>query len=51
MLSASCAHLRVLRSFELKQTKFDVVECKYANLKVLRPFESVKVNWEEEDMI
>lgn len=31
-LSESCAYLRVLKSFELKRTRFEVVECSYTHL-------------------
>ena len=40
LFECNCAHLRMLRSFDLKGIKFDVVECNYAHLRVLRSFES-----------
>ena len=46
LFECNWAHFRVLRSFEFKQTKFDVVECNYTHLRVLRSFES-KRTWFE----
>ena len=39
VLNASCAHLRMLRSFEVKRTCFEVVEYMCAHMRVLRIFE------------
>ena len=46
VLSASCAHMRVMKAFELKQTTFEVVECNYAHLRVFKSFESKETRFE-----
>lgn len=45
VLECSCAHFRVLRSFELKKTQVEVVEWNREYLSVLKKF------WVEEDII